>query len=146
MRIPDRRAATLTALGTLAAIALIGTVDRLAAQTPCQDDIAKFCSKVSPGAGRVFACLQANEAELSPACRKTLETRRTTRSRRPRQRSEAERAWVSACAADIKELCRDVPSGRGQVVGCLEQHEAALSEACRAALAARSAPPSSAAR
>jgi hypothetical protein len=38
----------------------------------CQADARKLCSGQRPGAGRVAACLQQHEAELSAACKSQL--------------------------------------------------------------------------
>jgi hypothetical protein len=41
--------------------------------------------------------------------------------------SEADKA----CADDIQKFCKNVEGGPAAILGCLEQHEAELSEACR---------------
>ena len=38
----------------------------------CKEDYDHFCSGVQRGGGRVIACLSANAAKLSPACRDAL--------------------------------------------------------------------------
>jgi hypothetical protein len=38
----------------------------------CRWDIARLCSDVDPGAGRVLQCLQTNQAQLSPECLQQL--------------------------------------------------------------------------
>ncbi|HEX4385364.1 MAG TPA: cysteine rich repeat-containing protein [Myxococcales bacterium] len=38
------------------------------ARAACQSDMEKFCQGVQPGEGRVIACLQQHQADLSPAC------------------------------------------------------------------------------
>jgi Cysteine rich repeat len=43
-----------------------------------------------------------------------------------------------ACSADVQKFCADTPRGKGQVRACLETHQADLSDACKAAMAARS--------
>ena len=35
----------------------------------CKPDVEKFCKGVAPGKGRIYRCLKANEAQLSPACK-----------------------------------------------------------------------------
>jgi len=40
-----------------------------AAREACEPDVAKFCSDVQPGGGRVIACLKQHAAEISDACR-----------------------------------------------------------------------------
>jgi hypothetical protein len=43
-----------------------------------------------------------------------------------------------ACSADVQKFCAETPRGKGQVRGCLESHQADLSDTCKAAMAARS--------
>ncbi len=40
----------------------------------CRWDIARFCSDVNPGGGRIMACLNTNKIALSPACLNLLGT------------------------------------------------------------------------
>jgi hypothetical protein len=47
-------------------------------QTPreaCQADFRKFCAEVAPGGGRIKQCLAAHRAQLSEACRATLDAK-----------------------------------------------------------------------
>lgn len=43
----------------------------------------------------------------------------------------------TACQVEIAKHCAGVSHGRGAVPACLAQHQAELSEACKAALAAK---------
>lgn len=43
-----------------------------AAARACRADAQKFCQGVQPGGGRLVACLQGHEADLSAGCRDTL--------------------------------------------------------------------------
>jgi len=38
----------------------------------CRWDMSRFCSDISPGAGRVVGCLKSHDIELSPECGKQL--------------------------------------------------------------------------
>jgi hypothetical protein len=38
----------------------------------CRWDIGRLCSDVTPGQGKVLACLQQHEDDLSPECKKQL--------------------------------------------------------------------------
>ncbi len=38
----------------------------------CKPDIARFCSNVPPGEGRVKACMKAHLPELSAPCKEAL--------------------------------------------------------------------------
>ena len=46
----------------------------------CAGDARKFCKDATPGGGGVVRCLEANEQDLSPACREELsEARKRSR-------------------------------------------------------------------
>ena len=38
----------------------------------CKPDVEKFCKGVAQGKGRIYRCLKANEAQLSPSCQAHL--------------------------------------------------------------------------
>jgi hypothetical protein len=40
--------------------------------TACRPDIAKFCSTVAPGQGRIKDCMKAHLPELSEVCKEAL--------------------------------------------------------------------------
>lgn len=42
--------------------------------------------------------------------------------------------FIRACLRDYRSFCRDVPTGGGQVLACLQAHESSLSQGCRTAL------------
>ncbi|WP_298101807.1 cysteine rich repeat-containing protein [Bradyrhizobium sp.] len=44
-----------------------------ATREACKADYAKYCSGVSPGGGRIVACLNKQHDQLSDACRKALD-------------------------------------------------------------------------
>jgi hypothetical protein len=39
-----------------------------------------------------------------------------------------------ACRAEVDKFCKDIKTGEGRVLKCLQEHEADLSDACRARL------------
>jgi hypothetical protein len=39
----------------------------------CMGDYEKYCKSVTPGGGRIIACLAKESDKLTPACRKVLE-------------------------------------------------------------------------
>ena len=42
-------------------------------RTACGGDYQKFCKSVTPGGGRIIACLAKESDKLAPACKKVLE-------------------------------------------------------------------------
>jgi hypothetical protein len=38
----------------------------------CSGDFEKYCKGVTPGGGRIIACLQKESAKLTPACKQAL--------------------------------------------------------------------------
>lgn len=39
----------------------------------CQADYDKYCKSVTPGGGRIIACLQKEYGSLAPACKKVVD-------------------------------------------------------------------------
>jgi TolB-like protein len=90
------------------------------AERACRSDVKSLCGNVEPGGGRIVACLNRNEAKLSPACREARERQRAVAQERNR-----------ACRPDVQRLCRDVQPGGGRILACLKQHTADLSDECK---------------
>ena len=67
--------ATLTATAALICISQAAVAqDMTAAQRDaCMGDYEKYCKSVTPGGGRIIACLAKESDKLTPACRKVLE-------------------------------------------------------------------------
>ena len=43
----------------------------------------------------------------------------------------------AACSTDAQKLCANAPKGKGQLRGCLREHQNELSDDCRSALTAQ---------
>ncbi len=86
----------------------------------CRDDYRDFCPGVTPGGGRILACLQDNKADLSPRC----------------YRAFTVAAAIRSCTPDYHALCSHVPPGEDRAVQCLGDHADELSETCSRALTA----------
>ncbi|MGJ4938976.1 cysteine rich repeat-containing protein [Bradyrhizobium sp. HKCCYLS1011] len=41
-------------------------------RTACKSDYEKYCASVTPGGGRIIACLNKQYAQLADACKKVL--------------------------------------------------------------------------
>ena len=106
---------------TLAALLAAGaTGTARAADDACQADVERLCAGIPKGGGRIAACLKANEAQVSPACKAELASVR----RKVKEVGEA-------CADDIQSLCADVKPGAGNVLRCLNASYFSLTPGCQ---------------
>jgi hypothetical protein len=116
---------TRTYLGTFA-LAVLCLLPRHASAAgdakACEADRQKFCADVKIGGGRVVACLQRHESELSSACKQQLDE--LTRGG----------PGIPECRPDAMKLCRDSIGDPAKVKACLQTHTAELSEGCKKAL------------
>jgi hypothetical protein len=87
-------------------------------ERPCANDIAKFCSDVKPGGGRILGCLQEHRDDLSASCRDRIANARERRN------------MLGACRDDAAQFCRDVRPGGGRIIQCLREHSSGLSGEC----------------
>lgn len=100
--------------------AAVETVERA-----CAEDIATFCEGVTPGEGRIAACIHAYDDQLSRRCHSALE----------RTASNFERAVASmaeTCLNGIQAQC-----GNTDKIGqCIHEKAAALAPSCQPVLSA----------
>jgi Cysteine rich repeat len=90
-------------------------------QSPCADDVQKFCKDVQPGAGRIAKCLKEHEADLSRACKRQME-----------EVKKRVYEFREVCEDDVLRLCGGVKHGGGRIIKCLKEHESELSPECKA--------------
>ncbi len=95
----------------------------LDAAAACNEDTQKFCSDVTPGAGRIAVCLNQHKDELKPECKKKLD----------KGKAKVKKA-TKACKADAKKLCKDVKPGKGRILKCLSDNESRLTQSCKDSL------------
>ena len=98
--------------------------------TGCEKEILAYCKDVTPGEGRILACLYAHEDKLSGQCEYALFD----------AASQLERA-VSAlsyvaneCGDDLDAFCSEVTAGEGRLLDCLNKNEKKVSSRCKQAL------------
>jgi len=87
---------------------------------PCREDAQRLCADITPGDGRILACLKSKEDKLSPACKARFEE--------GKKRLEQAK---QACAGDVQKFCKDVQPGGGRLVQCLKGNYDALSPECK---------------
>jgi len=96
----------------------------------CRQELTTFCKDVSPGEGRILACLYAFQDKLTPRCEYALYDSIGQLDRSLTNLSYA----VGECRDDMKTFCADVKPGEGRLLDCLNRNEAKVSKRCNTAL------------
>lgn len=95
----------------------------------CKKEIDTYCKTVTPGEGRILACLYAYEDKLSGRCVYSLYEAANQLERAV----TALRYVASECKGDISSLCGDTMPGEGRIMKCLEKNDAKVSSRCKRA-------------
>jgi hypothetical protein len=96
----------------------------------CKKDIETYCKGVTPGEGRILACLYAYQDKLSNRCEYALYD----------AAAQLERAitaltyLASECKADLKAYCSDVKPGEGRLINCIDKNMEKVSNRCKQAI------------
>src|SRR5215475_12728649 len=85
----------------------------------CQKDLDSFCKGVTPGEGRVLACLYAYEDKLSGRCEYAL----YDASAQLDHAVAALSYGATECKADLEKHCSTVKAGEGRLLACLQKNE-----------------------
>ena len=96
----------------------------------CKVELDTYCKDVTPGGGRILACLHAYSDKLSDACRETI----MDATGQIKALAAALSYVKEECAEDLQQFCKDVPAGEGRVMNCLDSNDDKLSRRCHAAL------------
>ena len=96
----------------------------------CQQELTTFCKNVTPGEGRILACLYAFQDQLSPKCEYAMYDSVSQLDRTLTNLSYV----VGECRDDLKKNCAEVKPGEGRLLDCLSKNEAKVSNRCTAAL------------
>jgi hypothetical protein len=96
----------------------------------CQKELTTYCKEVTPGEGRVLACLFAFQDKLSPRCEYALYDSVSQLDRTLTTLSYV----VGECRDDLKNVCANVKPGEGRLLDCLARNEAKVSSRCNYAL------------
>jgi hypothetical protein len=101
-----------------------------ALQQDCGADVQRFCKSITPGEGRVVACLISHSDKIAARCRLTafLAGKALADSVVRLDR------LAFTCGADIKSLCYDTYPGGGRIFDCLQKNRAKLLPGCRQAM------------
>jgi hypothetical protein len=96
----------------------------------CKKELESYCSGVTPGQGRVLACLYAYGDKLSGRCEYALYDAAVQL-----ERAVAALTFVaSECEDDLEKFCASVPAGEGRLLNCLDEQGDKVSDRCRQAI------------
>jgi len=96
----------------------------------CKTELESYCKQVTPGEGRLLACLYAFEDKLSARCDYAL----YDASMRLEHAVAALSYGATECKTDIEKLCAKVEAGEGRVIECLKKQGDKLTSRCRQAI------------
>ena len=116
----------LSAMPALAGEDLVQTVAK-----GCKAELESYCKDVTPGEGRILACLYSYQDRLSGKCEYALFDAAVQL-----ERAVAALAYVvNECADDLDMHCSSVAVGEGRLLKCLEKNDKKVSARCKDALA-----------
>ena len=96
-------------------------------EAACEADLEKYCSKVTPGEGRLLACLASYDDQISKKCyRTTFEIVEAVDGAATRLFRAAD-----ACDGDVEKFCAKVEPGDGRIADCLLKKESELAKVCQ---------------
>lgn len=96
----------------------------------CKTEIESYCKTVTPGEGRILACLYAHQDKLSGKCEFALYDAAVRLERAVAALSYA----ANECEDDLDKYCQGVQAGEGRLLECIEKNDAKVSSRCKEAL------------
>jgi hypothetical protein len=128
---------TLIALGATLGLVILSTHGTWALEKivksvaeGCNKEIRTYCSNVTPGEGRVLACLFSHQDKLSGRCEYALYDAAVQL-----ERAVAALTYVAnECDADLETYCANIRPGEGRLVQCLKKNEKKLNQRCTQAI------------
>ncbi len=115
----------LAAQGAIAAETLVDVVAE-----GCKVELESYCKAVTPGEGRVLACLYANEDKLSGRCEYAL----YDAAAQLEHAIGALTYVANECKADMQQHCANIQPGEGRLAMCLKNNEQQVSARCQQAI------------
>ena len=98
--------------------------------TGCEKELTSYCSNVTPGEGRILACLYAHSDKLSGQCEYALYDAAVQL-----ERYVAALAYLAnECDEDLDKFCSGVKMGEGRLLKCLDDNSEKISARCTQAL------------
>lgn len=95
------------------------------AEMKCEAELQQVCPDSLQGEDR-RRCMEQRAKHLPSPCQSMI--------RQQLVRWKERSGHAVACAEDVKRFCREVPSGEGQMLQCLQDHAQDVSDGCYATL------------
>ena len=96
----------------------------------CKKELDSYCKEVTPGEGRLLACLYAFGDKLSGQCEYALYD-----AAAQLERAIAALTYLAnECEAEIDKHCANVQPGEGRILSCLNKNAKSLDKRCTQAL------------
>ena len=96
----------------------------------CKKELETYCKEVTPGEGRILACLYAYSDKLSGRCEYALYD-----AAAQLERAVAALTYVAnECRGDLEKFCANIQPGQGRLAACLEKNDDKVSGRCKQAL------------
>jgi hypothetical protein len=96
----------------------------------CKTELETYCKDVTPGEGRLLACLYAYEDKLSNRCEYAL----YDASAQLQQAVAALTYLANECRDDLKAFCSEVKPGGGRLIQCIQSNKDKISSRCTQAI------------
>lgn len=96
----------------------------------CKQELETYCKEVTPGEGRVLACLYAYQDKLSGRCEYALYDAAVQL-----ERVVAALTYVAnECRDDLRAYCSNVKPGEGRLLDCIDRNKEKVSDRCNQAI------------
>ena len=96
----------------------------------CKAELDTYCKDVTPGEGRILACLYARSDKLSGKCEYALYD-----AAAQLERAVAALSYVvNECVDDLDKFCQNVAAGEGRLLECIEKNDKKVSARCKGAM------------
>ena len=96
----------------------------------CNKEFETYCKNVTPGEGRLLACLYAYSDKLSTRCEYALYDAATQLERALNALSYV----ANECRDDLKKYCSDVKPGEGRLIDCIAKKKDVITDRCKNAI------------
>ena len=98
--------------------------------TGCEKELSTFCKDVTPGEGRILACLYAHADKVSSRCEYAVYD-----AAAQLERAVSALTYVAnECDEDIDSICGKFEQGEGRILTCLKKNEGKVSKRCNQAM------------